>query len=152
MWRTAEAYNESVQEGGEVPRQAKFEILTDGACPFCQWTRARIEPFDTASRLRFLDYNDPEVAAQTPFTRKELDREMHVRAPDGTWSSGFAAWVVILRALPPLAWLGWLLGTRMFRNAGPRLYRWIARNRYRLPGSPPPCRADACAPSTGQAS
>ncbi len=135
------------REHKSVTGPAKFEIFADGACPFCQWTRARIEPFDTASRLRFLDYNDPTVAAQAPFTREELDREMHVRAPDGTWSSGFAAWVIVLRALPPLAWLGWLLGTRMFRNAGPRLYRWIAQNRYRLPGSPPPCRADASAAS-----
>ncbi len=37
---------------------AKFEVLTDGACPFCQWTRGRIEPFDTAGRLCFLDYNN----------------------------------------------------------------------------------------------
>lgn len=147
----SQAYNEGVQERN-VPRPPKLEILTDGACPFCQWTRARIEPFDTANRLRFLDYNDPKEAAQTPFTREEFDREMHVRAPDGSWSSGFAAWVVILRALPPLAWLGWLLGTRMFRNAGPKLYRWIARNRYRLPGSPPRCRANVCAPSARRAS
>ncbi len=136
-------------EGKEdVSLPAKFEILTDGACPFCRWTRARIEPFDTAGRLRFLDYNDPEVASQAPFPRAELDQEMHVRSPDGSWSAGFAAWVVILRVLPPLAWLGWLLGTTMFRHAGPKLYRWIARNRYRLPGSPPPCRADVCAPPT----
>ena len=47
--------------------------------------RARVEPFDTNDRLHFLDYNDAAVAAQTPFSREELDREMHVRAPDGTW-------------------------------------------------------------------
>jgi predicted DCC family thiol-disulfide oxidoreductase YuxK len=130
---------------------AKYDVLLDGACPFCQWTRARIEPFDTAGRLRFLDYNDPEVAAQAPFTREELDREMHVRVPDGAWSAGFAAWVVILRAMPPVAWLGRLLGTRLFRSAGPKLYRWVARNRYRWPGSPPPCRAESCAPTSRQA-
>ncbi len=124
---------------------AKYDVLTDGACAFCQWTRARVEPFDTAGRLRWLDYNDPEVAAAAPFPREELTYEMHVRAPDGTWSSGFAAWVVVLHALPLLAWLGWLLGTPMFRNAGPRLYRWVARNRYRWPGAPPPCDAGVCA-------
>ncbi len=124
---------------------AKYEIFTDGACAFCQWTRAKIEPFDTGKRLRFLDYNDPDVAAQAPFTREELAREMHVRAPDGTWSAGFAAWVVILRALPPLAWLGWLLGTQLFRRLGPKLYLWVARNRYRWPGAPPPCQSETCA-------
>ncbi len=135
-----------------MTQPAKLDVLTDGACPFCQWTRGRVEPFDTASRLRFLDFNDPHVVAQVPFTRADLSQEMHVRAPDGTWSSGFAAWVVVLRVLPPLGWLGWLLGTRLFRNAGPKIYRWVARNRYHWPGSPPPCRAEACHPSTRQPS
>ncbi len=127
-----------------MPQPAKYEIVTDGACPFCQWTRARVEPFDTAGRLRWLDYNDPDVAGAAPFTRDELVSEMHVRAPDGTWSSGFGAWLVVLRALPLLSWLGWLLETPLFRAAGPRMYRWIARNRYRWPGSPPPCSTGFC--------
>jgi predicted DCC family thiol-disulfide oxidoreductase YuxK len=148
----AAAYNERVEERERMPGPGKFEILTDGACPFCQWTRARLEPFDTANRLRFLDYNDPELAAEAPFTREELDREMHVHAPDGAWSSGFAAWVVVLRALPPLAWLGWLLRSPLFRSAGPKLYRWVARNRYRLPGAPPPCGAAAYSRPDGHAS
>ena len=116
----------------------------DGGCAFCQWARARIEPFDTNDQLKFLDYNDPAVAAQSPFAREELDREIHVRAPDGAWHAGFAAWVLLLRAMPFLSWMGVLLGSAMFRTAGPRLYRWVARNRHRLPGKPPACRADAC--------
>ncbi|HEV8385307.1 MAG TPA: DUF393 domain-containing protein [Candidatus Acidoferrales bacterium] len=127
-----------------MPRLRLYEIFTDGGCPFCQWARARVEPFDTNERLKFLDYNDPAVAAQTPFSREELDQEMHVRAPDGMWHAGFAAWVAVLRALPLLSWLGALLGSGLFRNSGPKLYRWVARNRYRLPGSPPRCRSDAC--------
>ena len=126
---------------------SKYEVFTDGACPFCQWVRERIEPFDTRNRLRFVDYNDPRVAEHAPFSRAELDREMHVRAPDGAWSAGFAAWVTLLRALPPLAWLGWLLGTPLAERAGPKLYRWVARNRYRLPGSPP-CHGEVCARHT----
>jgi predicted DCC family thiol-disulfide oxidoreductase YuxK len=127
-----------------MPRLQQYEVFMDGGCAFCQWARARVEPFDTNERLKFLDYNDPAVAALAPFSREELDREMYVRAPDGSWHAGFAAWVVLLRAMPLLSWLGALLGSGMFRSAGPKLYRWVARNRYRLPGSPPPCRSDAC--------
>lgn len=127
-----------------MAQSAKYEILFDGACPLCQWTRAQVERFDTAGRLRFLDSNDPAVAALAPFPCEALAREMHVRAPDGEWAAGFAAWVKVLRALPLLAWLGWLLGTRLFRRAGPALYRWVARNRYRLPGVPRPCASGVC--------
>ena len=117
-----------------MPRLQQYEVFMDGGCAFCQWARARIEPFDTDERLNFLDYNDPQVAERSPFTREELDREIHVRAPDGGWHEGFAAWVVLLRAMPFLKWLGALLGSFLFRNAGPKLYQWVARNRRRLPG------------------
>lgn len=116
----------------------------DGACPFCQWVRSRIEPFDTDRRLEFFDFNDPATAARAPFTREELECEMHVLAPDGSWHAGYAAWIVLLRALPLLRWLGALLSTEMFRKRGPKLYAWIARNRYRLPGSPPPPSDKTC--------
>jgi len=128
-----------------MPGLKKYEVYMDGGCPFCQWARARVEPFDTDNRLRFVDYNDPAVAAQAPYTHEELEKEMHVRAPDGVWHAGFQAWVVVLRAMPLLSWLGALLGTRMFRRAGPKLYRWVARNRQRLPGSPPACRSEKSA-------
>ncbi|HLY66433.1 MAG TPA: DCC1-like thiol-disulfide oxidoreductase family protein, partial [Chloroflexota bacterium] len=90
--------------------EPQFEIYLDGSCAFCQWSRAHLEPWDTRGRLRFLDYNDPEVAAETPFSAEELGREMHLREPDGTWTAGFAAWTRILRVLPRFAWLGRLLG------------------------------------------
>lgn len=123
----------------------KLKVFMDGGCPFCQAVQAKVEGFDTRLRLEFVDYNDPAVAAQTPFSRDQLDQEMHVLAPDGSWHVGFAGWVVVLRALPRLAWLGWLLGMFPVRLVGPSLYRWIARHRYRLPGFPQPCRSDVCA-------
>ena len=111
----------------------------DGRCGLCQWTRARIEPFDTDSRLRFLDCNEPEIAAQAPFSPEELAREMHVRTPDGVWHVGFAGWIAILQAMPLLRWLGWLFSRKALRRAGPRFYRWLAANRYRF-GAPRECR------------
>ena len=133
--------------------QDKLDIYMDGSCAFCQWSRARIEPWDTRGRLRFEDYNDPQVAATVPYSAEELDREMHVRLPDGSWAAGFEAWVAILRALPGLAWLGWLLGKPPLRWMGPSAYGWVARHRTRLPGVPPPCSRERCeTPATSAAS
>jgi len=133
--------------GTSVPETSKFDIFLDGACPFCQWTRSRIEPFDSKARLRFLDYNDPEIERLAPYPRAELDREMHVRTPEGRWLKGFDAWIVVLRALPKLAWLGWVTGVPPLGWLGPGLYRYIARHRYSLPGVPPRCDNDSCAPT-----
>jgi predicted DCC family thiol-disulfide oxidoreductase YuxK len=124
---------------------SKLEILMDGSCPFCRAVQARIEPFDTAHKVRFVDYNDPAVAARAPFRRERLDEEMHVRAEDGSWHAGYAGWVTILRELPRLAWLGWMMGAPPMRWLGPGVYRFIARHRYQIPGFPAPCRADTCA-------
>lgn len=128
-----------------MDKSTTHDIFMDGSCSFCRWTRAKIEPYDSDSRLRFLDYNDPAVAAQAPFSSSELSREMHVRTPDGSWKRGFEAWVVLLRVLPKLAWLGRISARPPVRWLGPSLYRFVARHRYNLPGAPARCESDTCA-------
>ncbi|MGH9680118.1 MAG: thiol-disulfide oxidoreductase DCC family protein [Candidatus Acidiferrales bacterium] len=128
-----------------MPPPATYDIFLDGSCSFCKWTRTKVEPYDTASRLRFLDYNDPFIAAQAPFSRDDLDREMHVRTPNGAWLKGFEAWVALLRVLPKLAWIGRIAGLPPVRWIGPGVYRFIAKHRYSLPGAPSRCDTDTCA-------
>ena len=123
----------------------QFDVFLDGSCTFCKWTRSKVGPYDTHSRLRFLDYNDPAIAAEAPFSRSELADEMHVRTPGGRWVKGYEAWISLLRVLPKLAWLGWIGGLPLVRWFGPSLYRFVARHRYLLPGAPAPCKEDSCA-------
>ena len=120
------------------------EIFTDGSCPFCLWVRARVEPYDALGQLKFLDYNNPAIAAATPFAHQELAREMHVRtrtSPEdsGSWSVGFFGWLAILKVLPRWKWLGLLLSAPPLRWMGPPVYRLVAANRYQIPGIPKPC-------------
>lgn len=130
-----------------MPLTTTFDIFMDGSCSFCQWSRKKVEPYDSAARLRFLDYNDPLVAAQAPFSRTELALEMHVRMPDGKWAKGFDAWLALLGVLPKLAWIGHAAGLPPLRWLGPSMYRFIARHRYSLPGAPSRCATDTCAVS-----
>jgi predicted DCC family thiol-disulfide oxidoreductase YuxK len=129
-----------------MPESLKYDIFLDGSCSFCRWLRAKVEPYDTNGRVQFLDYNDPAVAAVARFPRSDLDREMHMRTPEGRWLGGFEAWLALLRVLPRLAWLGWIAGLPPLRWLGPPLYRFIARHRYSLPGAPAQCEGDTCAP------
>jgi predicted DCC family thiol-disulfide oxidoreductase YuxK len=131
--------------GSLMERTPTYDVFMDGSCTFCQWTRAKIEPYDSGSRLRFLDFNDPAVAAQAPFSRDELNREMHVRTPDASWKKGFEAWLALLQVLPKLAWLGRIAGLPPMRWMGPPMYRFVARHRYNLPGAPARCESDTCA-------
>jgi predicted DCC family thiol-disulfide oxidoreductase YuxK len=128
-----------------MPQTTTYDVFMDGACSFCRWSQAKIEPYDSDSRLRFLDYNDAGVAAQAPFSRGELGSEMHVRTPEGTWLKGFAAWLALLQVLPKLAWLGRIASMPPMRWIGPSAYAFIARHRYSLPGAPTRCESDTCA-------
>jgi predicted DCC family thiol-disulfide oxidoreductase YuxK len=129
--------------------EGKLEVFLDGSCPFCRAVQQRVEQFDTDQRLKFVDYNDPAVAARAPFPRARLGQEMHVHAADGFWHVGYFGWMAVLHELPRLAWLGRLLDAPPFRWLGPGIYRWTARHRYRIPGFPAPCHTDSCAILTG---
>jgi len=122
-----------------------YDILMDGSCSFCRWSQTKIAPYDSGSYLRFLDYNDPSVAAQVPFTSAELGEEMHARTPEGVWLKGFEAWLALLSVLPRLAWLGRIASVPPVRWVGPSAYAFIARHRYSLPGAPARCDSDTCA-------
>ena len=135
-----------------MPQTTTYDIFMDGSCSFCRWTQAKIVPYDSGGRLRFLDYNDPAVAVQAPFSRAALDNEMHIRTPDGVWLRGFEAWLSLLRVLPKLAWLGRFASMPPMRWMGPYVYAFIARHRYSLPGAPARCETDSCAISGRPAS
>lgn len=128
-----------------MPQITTYDIFMDGSCSFCRWTQTKVEPYDSRSLLRFLDHSDPAVASQAPFSRSDLDKEMHVRTPDGEWLTGFEAWLALLRVLPKLAWLGRLASMPPVRWMGPYIYAFIARHRYSLPGAPARCESDTCA-------
>ncbi len=131
--------------GTEMPKTAKYDVFLDGSCSFCRWLQSKIEPYDSNRRLRFMNYNEPPVAALTPFPRAELDREMHVSTPEGVWLRGFEAWRALLIVLPKLSWLGWIAGLPPLVWIGPSLYAFVARHRYSIPGAPPRCEGDTCA-------
>ena len=122
-----------------MPAPARIQIYVDGHCAFCRWMEQRVKRFDRHGRVEFLDYTDAAIQSDVPFQPEELAAEMHVRGADGAWSRGFFAWLAVMRALPALAWLGCVLALPPLRWLGPPFYRFIARNRYSLPGAPPRC-------------
>ena len=77
----------------------RLEVYTDGNCNLCRWIRTRVEPLDRNARIRWLDYNDPEVLMHAaPHTRDEMAKEMHARASDGRAGSRFVLPTPLVRA------------------------------------------------------
>ncbi|MGB8510163.1 MAG: DUF393 domain-containing protein [Pyrinomonadaceae bacterium] len=130
-----------------MEQSSHIEVYTDGQCPLCRWSRARVEPFDREGRIVWYDLNDPEsLNRAAPHTFAELNTEMHVRRADGSWSKGFYGWLDVLRVLPRWRWLAGALSVWPFTRLGPVFYRWLAQRRYALFGVPPPCDLNgACA-------
>ena len=123
---------------------ARLQVLTDGDCPLCRWSRAQVEPRDRERRIEWLNYRAPEVIERVapPYTFEELNREMHVRTTDGRWLGGYEAWLELVRALPRWRALVPVLSRWPFTRLGAIFYRWLASRRYALFGVPPPCDAE----------
>ncbi len=117
---------------GEVARR-KYTVFYDGMCPICKRARRNLERFDWLGRLQFADIHDRTRAeADLPdVSYADMLRQMYVKRPDGRYFGGFEAFRAIAPVLP-ISWLLvpflWLPGAGFF---GRRIYKFIARNRFR---------------------
>ncbi len=107
--------------------------IFDGHCVICQSTRSIVKTLDWRNRVEFLDLHQHTVVAQR---FPELDQnammgEIHVIADQHVYA-GFAGTRRMLKELP-LGFPLWLLLHLPGMNwLGPRIYRFIARNRYAI--------------------
>lgn len=108
--------------------------IYDGYCVICNQTRRVVVALDWFKRVEFLNiHNWNAVNSRYP----DLDYEtamgqMHLVTPDGDLIGGFPAVRRMLRELPlgyPL-WL--LLKLPGMDTVGDKVYKWIARHRYRV--------------------
>ena len=108
--------------------------LYDGQCVICRCTRRVIVRLDWCQRVEFLDIHDWDTVHRR---YPDLDvaaawGQIHVVTADGRLSGGFLALRSLLRELP-LGFPVWLLlhGPGM-PWLGARVYRFVARHRYRI--------------------
>lgn len=114
-------------------------IVFDGDCGFCtrsiEWGRRRIRRMSTAVPFQRADLDALGLDAATCRTAVQ-----YVGA-DGRITAGERAVASLLRdAGWPWSPLGRLLALPGVRAVAGLVYRWVARNRYRLPGA-----SDSCA-------
>ena len=121
-----------------------YIIFYDGRCRFCTNSRKTVARLPARAELEFVDINDARRMSGYPIVDPHAAQgQMFVLAPDGSLAGGFDAIVSLLPALSGLRRLRPLLSPAPVRSVGRRLYRWVARNRYRL-GGMTTCAGGAC--------
>jgi len=113
--------------------ETKLIFLYDGACAICEAEAARLRLWNRGrNTLVFVDISTPGFEAGTyGRTLDELMGRVHAIRADGSVLVGMDA----IRAAYGEVGLGWLLAPTRWpglRSAFDGLYRWFARNRYRI--------------------
>lgn len=108
--------------------------LYDGNCVICQGTRNVIQSLDWMNRVEFLNLHDHQAVT---FRYPHLDQqammgEIHVVDQQGNVFAGFEGTRRMLKEVPPGFPLWALLHLPGMMWVGSRVYRFIAKNRYRI--------------------
>ncbi|MEV7967202.1 DUF393 domain-containing protein [Sphaerisporangium sp. NPDC088356] len=117
-------------------------LVYDGDCGFCQrcvdFGRRYLPVMPRVSRWQDLDLADHGL------TLDEVTRSVQLLGPNGLRASGARA-VALLLAVQPVAWwrvAGQIMLVPPVSWAAEAVYRVVARNRHRLPGSTGTCAVD----------
>lgn len=122
-------------------------VIYDGDCGICTRSKQAIERLDWFGTMRWVPLQG-KTAAGFGIPAEELDRALQLIGGRGR-TAGFAAFKRIFARLPvfwilagasvwltPWALIGWaILFSPVSNPIGNRVYDWVARNRYRFPGS-----------------
>lgn len=126
--------------------QPKYDtVLYDGHCRFCQAQMKQLRWWDRGHRLVYLSLHDKQVEKRWPELSKDrLLEEMCIVDQQGHCHWGPEAVRFLSRRLPTLWWLAPLLHLPGSMFLWRPLYRFVAKNRYRIWGKTNDCEEGAC--------
>ncbi|WP_182201744.1 thiol-disulfide oxidoreductase DCC family protein [Paraliobacillus salinarum] len=111
----------------------KTLILYDENCYLCKQSKKIIKSIDWFRVFQWesLQYYQQRVTLSEE-DKKALEGEIHLQRPDGELLKGFYAIRYILLRCVLTSWLGLLAYLPYADRIGNPIYRFIARNRYRI--------------------
>ena len=124
-----------------------YTVFFDGHCRLCVDSVARLRRFRVrrGADVRYVDVQDlAALSAYAQIDPVAALGQMHVLTPTGTVGGGFDAVVALLPAFRWLRVWGPFLRVPPVRAVGRVVYRWVARNRYRIAGRTHTCADGAC--------
>jgi predicted DCC family thiol-disulfide oxidoreductase YuxK len=110
-----------------------YTLVFDGACRMCTRLSNVLRHWDSRSNIEVTASQAPGVMARFPWIPQRAYAEaIQLIGPGGETWQGAAAIEQLLTALPRGRWIAWIFHVPFVRALADRIYRWVARNRYRL--------------------
>jgi predicted DCC family thiol-disulfide oxidoreductase YuxK len=110
-----------------------YSVIYDGDCKICQRLARRLAVWDRRGCFEIVPSQQPGVRARFPWipAHAYMESLQLVRSDGRTWQ-GAEAVERILTVVPRGRWISWIFRVPFVRAIADRIYRWFARNRYRL--------------------
>ena len=110
----------------------ELTLYFDGNCPFCSAEIARLQSWNKARKLAFIDISEPDFNPLIlGVDRAALDRELHSQKQNGEILVGIDS-MLASYTLVGKGFLVFPLRLKLLRPLLAHLYRKFARNRYRI--------------------
>ena len=114
----------------------RYTIFYDANCRLCAGSRRTLERLRPRADLTFVDVQDDGAMRRFPMVDRGASLgQMFVMDPGGRLAGGYDGFLSLVPAIPFLRRLRGVLRWAPVRAAGVRVYRWVARNRYKIGGS-----------------
>jgi predicted DCC family thiol-disulfide oxidoreductase YuxK len=110
-----------------------YTVVFDGQCKVCTRVVRALEKWDRNRELEIVASQTPGVQARFPWIppRAYVD-SLQLVGPGGRTWQGAAAIEQLLDVLPKGKRISWIFSIPFMRRLADRVYRWFARNRYKL--------------------
>ena len=110
-----------------------YTCVYDGTCKVCTRLAGVLRKWDREQQLEVVASQTPGVTARFPWIPARAYAEaLQLIGPGGRTWQGAAAIEQLLNILPKGKLVAWLFKVPLVRVLADRVYRWFARNRYKL--------------------
>lgn len=110
-----------------------YTLVFDGACRMCTRLSNVLRKWDSRRQIEVTASQTTGVMARFPWIpARAYTQAIQLVGPGGETWQGAAAVEQLLTILPRGRWIAWIFSVPFVRALADRIYRWIARNRYRL--------------------
>ena len=119
-----------------IQNTTQLKVYYDAACPLCRRERQRYESWQkTAEEVDWLDVNTHhEHLLARGVVPRDAILSLHVEDASGQFHEGIDAYVLLMRRVPRLRLLGWLIGLPILKPILTFIYEFSVRRRLARDG------------------